>query len=122
MLAPAGFRDGRPSGRPSAFCMNTGLQSYFHTGEALVQTAEGALNEVHSMLQRARELAVQYKNGTLGTGDRLAIQSEVNQLKAEIERIGAETEFNGIKLLNASGTVTFQVGAGDSQQITAATV
>jgi flagellin len=90
---------------------------------SLVQTAEGALNEVHSMLQRVRELAVQYKNGTLATNDRLAIQSEVDQLKAEIERIGGETEFNGIKLLNSgSGSVTFQVGAGDSQQITVATV
>ena len=90
---------------------------------SLVQTAEGALNEVHSMLQRVRELAVQYKNGTLATNDRLAIQSEVNQLKAEIERIGTDTEFNGIKLLNSStGNVTFQVGAGDSQQITVATV
>jgi flagellin len=90
---------------------------------SLVQTAEGALNEVHSMLQRVRELAVQYKNGTLATNDRTAIQSEVNQLQAEIERIGGETEFNGIKLLNnSSGTVTFQVGAGDSQQITVATI
>src|SRR3989337_1307781 len=51
---------------------------------SLVQTAEGALNEVHSMLQRVRELAVQYKNGTLSTNDRNAIQSEVDQLKAEI--------------------------------------
>jgi flagellin len=90
---------------------------------SMVQTAEGALNEVHSMLQRVRELAVQYKNGTLGTNDRLAIQSEVNQLKAEIERVGSETEFNGIKLLNsASTTISFQVGASDAQQITVATV
>jgi flagellin len=90
---------------------------------SMVQTAEGALNEVHSMLQRVRELAVQYKNGTLGTNDQLAIQSEVNQLKAEIERIGSETEFNGIKLLNtASTTISFQVGAADAQQITVATV
>ena len=74
------------------------------------------------MLQRVRELAVQYKNGTLGTNDRLAIQSEVNQLGAEIERIGSETEFNGTKLLNGTGTISFQVGAGDSQQITVATV
>jgi flagellin len=90
---------------------------------SMVQTAEGALNEVHSMLQRVRELAVQYKNGTLGTNDRLAIQSEVNQLKAEIERIGSETEFNGTKLLSgANPTISFQVGAGDSQQITVATI
>src|SRR5215203_4520518 len=89
---------------------------------SMVQTAEGALNSVHSMLQRVRELAVQYKNGTLGTNDRAAIQSEVDQLKAEIGRIASDTEFNGIKLLNGTGTVTFQVGAGDNQQITVATV
>jgi flagellin len=90
---------------------------------SLVQTAEGALNEVHSMLQRVRELAVQYKNGTLSGDDRLAIQSEVDQLKAEITRIGSDTEFNGIKLLNGSvPTVSFQVGAGDGQQITVSTI
>jgi flagellin len=100
-------------------------QASRNAGDAIsmVQTAEGALNEVHSMLQRVRELAVQYKNGTLGTNDRNAIQSEVNQMRAEIERIGAETEFNGIKLLNSNtSTVSFQVGAGDTQQITVATV
>src|ERR1700742_2088120 len=86
---------------------------------SLVQTAEGALNEVHSMLQRVRELAVQYKNGTLSTTDRGAIQSEVDQLKNEIERVGTDTEFNGIKLLSSSGSVSFQIGAGDGQQITA---
>ncbi len=90
---------------------------------SMVQTAEGALNEVHSMLQRVRELAVQYKNGTLSSNDQLAIQSEVNQLKAEIERIGTDTEFNGIDLLNsASTTISFQVGANDAQQITVATI
>jgi flagellin len=89
---------------------------------SLVQTAEGALNEVHSMLQRVRELAVQYKNGTLSSNDRLSIQSEVDQLKNEIERIGTDTEFNGTKLLNAASTVSFQVGAADAQQITVATV
>ena len=90
---------------------------------SLVQTAEGALNEVHSMLQRVRELAVQYKNGTLSTSDQQAIQSEVNQLKAEIERIGTDTEFNSIDLLNsATTTVSFQVGAADNQQITVATI
>jgi flagellin len=90
---------------------------------SMVQTAEGALNEVHAMLQRVRELAVQYKNGTLSTTDQQAIQSEVNQLKAEIERIGTDTEFNGTKLLNsASTTISFQVGASDAQQITVATI
>ena len=89
---------------------------------SMVQTAEGALNEVHSMLQRVRELAVQYKNGTLSSNDQLSIQSEVNQLKSEIQRIGTDTEFNGTKLLNATSTISFQVGAADSQQITVATI
>jgi flagellin len=89
---------------------------------SLVQTAEGALDEVHSMLQRVRELAVQFKNGSLSTEDRNAIQSEVNQLSSEIERVGAETEFNNIKLLNASGAVTFQVGAEDGQTISVSTI
>jgi flagellin len=90
---------------------------------SMVQTAEGALNEVHSMLQRVRELAVQYKNGTLSSNDQLAIQSEVNQLKSEIERIGTDTQFNSINLLNsASTTVSFQVGAADAQQITVSTI
>ncbi|MEA2445879.1 MAG: flagellin, partial [Thermoleophilales bacterium] len=89
---------------------------------SMVQTAEGALNEVHSMLQRVRELAVQYKNGTLSSNDQTAIQSEVNELKAEIQRIGSDTDFNGTKLLNSVGTISFQVGASDAQTITAATV
>src|SRR3954465_5034350 len=84
---------------------------------SLVQTAEGSLTEVHAMLHRIRDLAVQYKNGSLSTADRTAIQSEVNQTAAEVDRIGASAEFNGIKLLNASSTVSFQVGAQDGQVI-----
>ena len=68
---------------------------------SLVQTAEGALNEVHSMLQRVRELAVQYKNGTLSTNDRPLSSRRSTSSRHEIERIGTDTEFNGIKLLNA---------------------
>src|SRR5947208_2227497 len=84
---------------------------------SLVQTAEGSLTEVHSMLQRVRELAVQYKNGSLSANDRTAIQSEVNQLASEIERIGSSAEFNGIKVLNTTQTLSFQVGASDGQVI-----
>jgi flagellin len=84
---------------------------------SLVQTAEGSLTEVHSMLQRIRDLAVQYKNGSLSNNDRTAIQSEVNQLASEIERIGSTSQFNGINLLNAAQTVSFQVGASDGQVI-----
>src|SRR2546428_2166183 len=89
---------------------------------SLVQTSEGSLDEVHEMLQRVRELAVQYKNGTLSTSDQQAIQSEVNQLASEIERIGSGVQFNGIKLLNAVGTITFQVGANDAEVITVSTI
>lgn len=89
---------------------------------SLVQTSEGSLDEVHSMLQRVRELAVQYKNGTLSEADKQSIQSEVNQLASEVERIGTSTEFNGIKLLNASASVTFQVGANDGEVIAVSTI
>jgi flagellin len=89
---------------------------------SLVQTAEGSLTEVHAMLQRVRELAVQYKNGSLSTTDRLAIQSEVNMLASEIERIGSTAQFNGIQLLNQSQTISFQVGAEDGEIITVSTI
>jgi flagellin len=89
---------------------------------SLVQTAEGSLTEVHAMLQRVRELAVQFKNGSLSTADRTAIQSEVNQLASEIERIGSSAEFNGIKLLNTAQTISFQVGSEDGQTITVSTI
>src|SRR3954454_22556773 len=84
-------------------------QRNIQDGVSLVQTAEGALNTVHAMLQRVRELAVQFKNGTLSASNQSAIQSEVNQLASEIERIGSTTQFNGICLLNNTNNVTFQV-------------
>lgn len=74
------------------------------------------------MLQRVRDLAVQYQNGTLSTDDRTAIQSEVNQLGSEIERIGESAAFNGISLLANAGTITFQIGANDGDSIGVATV
>ena len=89
---------------------------------SLVQTAEGSLQEVHSMLQRVRELAVQYKNGSLSTTDKAAIQSEVNMLASEVERIGASAQFNGILLLSAPANITFQVGAQDGEVITVSTI
>jgi flagellin len=84
----------------------------------MVQTGEGALNEVHSILQRVRELAVQYNNGTLSSADKAAITSEVSQLSAEVDRIVTETQFNGINLLSGSVPVTFQVGANAGETIT----
>lgn len=71
-------------------------------GISLIQTAEGALNETHSILQRMRELADQSANGTNTADDRKALQEEVSQLKSEIDRIGNTTEFNTQKLLNGA--------------------
>jgi flagellin len=84
---------------------------------SLVQTGEGALNEVHSMLQRIRDLKVQYSNGTLEASDKTSIAAEVQQLGKEISDITTRTEFNGINLLTA-GDVTFQVGPEATDQIT----
>lgn len=69
-------------------------------GISLIQTAEGALNEVHSMLQRIRELSVQVSNGTYDASDRKSVQDEVKQLQNEIQRISESIEFNEMKLLN----------------------
>jgi flagellin len=97
-------------------------QRNIQDGVSMVQTAEGNLDEVHSMLQRVRELAVQYKNGSTSAAGRAAIQTEVNQLASEIERIGTSAEFNGVKLLNTAGTVTFQIGANDGETVKVATI
>ena len=91
-------------------------------GVSCVQTAEGALTEVHSMLQRMNELAVKAANGTNTSADRKAIQSEVSALNAEISRVAQSTQFNTLNLLNGSfaGGKTLQVGAADvdKQRIT----
>src|SRR3954447_334976 len=84
---------------------------------SLVSTAEGALSEVHAMLQRVRELAVQFNNGTLATADKTAIVDEANQLGSEISRIGSQTTFNGIALLTGSNAISFQVGANDGETL-----
>ena len=89
-------------------------------GISLVQTAEGAMNEQHAILQRIRELAVQRQNGTLTTTDQGAIDTEYAQLTAELGRIQSSTQFNGLNLLDAtsnSGSFTFQVGANTGEQI-----
>ena len=86
-------------------------------GISLVQTAEGALNEVHSMLQRVRDLKVQFDNGTLSSDDKDAIASEVYAIGQEVGSITTDTKFNGNVLLKG-GTYKFQVGANDSETIT----
>jgi len=87
-------------------------------GISLAQTAEGALGEIGNNLQRIRELAVQSANATNSTSDREALQAEVKQLKAEIQRVSEQTSFNDKKLLNGSFTAqAFQVGANHDQKI-----
>ena len=75
-------------------------------GVSLAQTAEGALSETGNILQRIRELAVQSANSTNSAGDRQALQSEVNSLKTELNRIANTTNFNGLKILPVSSIVT----------------
>lgn len=87
-------------------------------GISLAQTAEGALSQTGDLLQRMRELSVQSSNATNSASDRAALQSEVNQLKQEIDRVSDTTEFNGLKLLDGSFTSqSFQVGANSNQTI-----
>ena len=87
-------------------------------GVSLIQTAEGALNEVHSIVQRMRELTVQAANDTNVTEDRVAIAAEVYALSSEITRIAEQTEFNSMHVLDGSFTnKKLQVGANSSQQI-----
>lgn len=86
-------------------------------GISLAQTAEGAMDEVTSMLQRIRTLAQQSANGSNSDDDRKALQKEVNQLGAEIDRISKDTTFAGTKLLDGKYTGTFQVGADANQTI-----
>jgi flagellin len=86
-------------------------------GISLIQTAEGGLNETHAILQRMRELAVQSATDTNVNADRTAIQDEMNQLLAEIDRISTTTEFNTQKLLDGSFKGTFQIGANETQNV-----
>jgi flagellin len=87
---------------------------------SLIQTAEGALNETHSILQRMRELAVQSASDTNTDKDRAEIQKEILELQTEVTRISTDTQFNTMKLLNgdyASSALTFQVGANAGEKV-----
>ena len=87
-------------------------------GISFVQTAEGALNEVSSILTRLRELSIQSSNGTVSSQDQDTLDEEFQSLVNEIDRIGSSTEFNNIKLLDGSSTtVSFQVGFGTTAGI-----
>ncbi len=88
-------------------------------GISLAQTAEGALGKVGDMLQRMRELAVQASNATNSASDRKALQAEVKQLAAEIDRVAKQTNFNGQKILDGSfAGAVFQVGANSGDNVT----
>ena len=92
-------------------------------GISLIQTAEGALNEIHSILQRMRELAVQASTDTNTNEDRLEIQKEINELIDEIDRIAKDTQFNTMELLDGSleeeeNGLVFHIGANAEQSIT----
>ena len=88
---------------------------------SLIQTAEGAMNEMHSILQRMRELSIQAANGTLEIADQESIQEEIDELTAEIDRIATTTQFNQKKLLNGKETgdldLTFQIGANTDETL-----
>lgn len=86
-------------------------------GISVVQTAEGALNEVEDMLQRMNELAVKGENGTLTTVDRASIQAEIKQLMSEVDRVQSTTTFNEMNLLDGSFIKGLQVGAEAGQHI-----
>ncbi|MFT8726838.1 MAG: flagellin [Liquorilactobacillus ghanensis] len=104
----------------------TQAQSNAQDGVSLIQTAEGGLSQIQTMLDRMRDLAVQSSNGTLATEDRNAISKEFTDLKSEISRIADTTEFNGKKLLgtsqtsSAATTFTFQIGANSGQTLSVA--
>jgi flagellin len=92
-------------------------------GISLSQTAEGALGSIGNNLQRMRELAVQSANSTNSAGDRAALQQEVSQLAAEIDRVATQTQFNGLNLLDGSFSAQqFQVGANAGQTITISSI
>ena len=87
-------------------------------GISLTQTGEGALNEVSSILIRMRELSIQASNGTVSSADRATLDQEFSDLINEIDRIAQSTTFNGVRLLDGTGsTITFQVGTGTTSGI-----
>lgn len=84
---------------------------------SLVQVAEGALSEVTTSLQRIRQLSIQSQNGINSSSDRAALQQEVTALLSELSRIGSDTQFGNVNILNGSFSSTFQVGANAGQSI-----
>src|SRR3954447_3067294 len=118
----SGFRINRAADDAAGLAISEGLRSQVgglkvaarnaQDGVSVVQTAEGALTEVHSILQRVRDLAVQAANDSNNDDARKNITTEATQLVSELTRIGDSTNFNGTKLLDGSKTtLNFQVGA-----------
>ncbi|PLQ00713.1 FliC/FljB family flagellin [Cupriavidus pauculus] len=89
-------------------------------GISIAQTTEGALSEVNNNLQRVRELSVQAANGTNSASDLKSIQDEIKQRLSEIDRVSAQTQFNGVKVLAKDQNMSIQVGANDSETISIA--
>jgi flagellin len=122
----SGFRINRAADDAAGLAISEGLRSQIgglkvgarnaQDGVSVAQTAEGALTEVHSMLQRMNDLAVQYNNGTQNADSKTALEAEFNQLKIEVGRIEDNTKFNGTALFDGTAK-TFQVGYASTDTI-----
>ena len=123
----SGFRINRAADDAAGLAISEGLRSQIgglkvavrnaQDGVSVVQTAEGALTEVHAILQRVRDLAVQGANGGAQSADSYtALSKEIEQLSAELDRIGTTTKFNGNPLLDGSFVKNFHVGAGSGTE------
>ncbi|GAA2913077.1 flagellin [Microbacterium keratanolyticum] len=121
----SGLRINRAADDAAGLAISEGLRSQVNglnvaarnaqDGISVIQTAEGALTEVHSLLQRMRDLSVQAGSDSNNAASRTAIQTEIDALGLELTRVAASTNFNGIKLLDGSNaSLTFQVGAGNN--------
>jgi flagellin len=119
----SGLRINRAADDAAGLAISEGLRSQIsgtkvaarnaQDGISVIQTAEGALTEVHTILQRVRDLAVQAGNDSNNANSRAAIKTEVDDLAAELTRVAASANFNGIKLLDGSNaSLTFHIGAG----------
>jgi flagellin len=122
----SGFRINRAADDAAGLSISEGLRSQVgglkvaarnaQDGVNVVQTADGALNEVHAILQRGRDLQVQAANGSNSQDSLDAINSELTSLSDEITAISARTQFNGVKLLDGTADLQFQTGANSSEQ------
>jgi flagellin len=124
----SGFRINRAADDASGLAISENLRGQIgglkvgvrnaHDGISVIQTAEGALNEVHSMLQRMNDLSVQYNSGTQNEASQTALSAEFDALQSEITRIAENTKFNNSETALFSGaSLTFQVGFANSDTI-----